>query len=135
VVPDVDDLRAKLLDEAHRQLSIAHPGKAKTRQVIRSRYYWDSWKLDVDRYVDNCLVCQRTKTRRDLPPGLLQPLPIPDRPWQHISMDLRSFPRSETRFDAAFVAVDRLGKRAFTIPCHHCRQPGLLLALSDAEYV
>jgi transposase InsO family protein len=33
-------------------------------------------------------------------------------------MDFRSFPRSKTGFDAAFVVVDRLGKRAFAIPCH-----------------
>ncbi|KAK9649268.1 hypothetical protein HCH54_010284 [Aspergillus fumigatus] len=118
VVPDMGDLRARLLDEIHRQPSTAHPGKGKMRQLVKDRYYWTSWSKDVDRYVANCLICQRSKTRRDLPPGLLQPLPIPDRPWQHISMDFRSFPRSKNEFDAAFVVVDRLTKRPVAVPCY-----------------
>jgi transposase InsO family protein len=117
-VPDNEDLRACLLDEVHQQPSIAHPGRAKTKKLLHQRYYWETWNHDVDRYTDNCLVCKRTKTRRDLPPGLLQPLPIPDRPWQHITMDFRSFPKSQNGYDAALVIVDRLGKRGFAIPCH-----------------
>jgi hypothetical protein len=72
----------------------------------------------MDHYMDNYLICHQTKTHRDPLLGLLQPLPIPNQPWQHIAMDFRSFPRSKTGFDAAFVVVDRLGKRAFAIPYH-----------------
>lgn len=91
VVPDEDDLRARLLDDVHRQVLTAHPGKDKTKRLLKRQYYWPSWNKDVDRYVDNCMVCKRTKTRKDLPPGLLNPLPIPDCPWQHIGIDFRSF--------------------------------------------
>jgi transposase InsO family protein len=118
VVPDEGDLRARLLDEIHRQISTAHPGKNKTKGLVRARYYWAAWTKDVERYVDNCLVCKRTNTRRDRPPGLLNPLPIPNRPWQHIAMDFRSFPTDKHGFDAAFVVVDRLSKRQVSIPCH-----------------
>jgi hypothetical protein len=39
VVPDVGDLRVRLLDEVHRQPSTAHPGCTKTYQLMQPRYY------------------------------------------------------------------------------------------------
>jgi transposase InsO family protein len=117
VVPDEEDLRARLLDEIHRQPSTAHPGRTKTEELVRARYWWPGWRGDIRRYLDNCLICKRTHTWHDLPPGLLNPLPIPTRPWQHISMDFRSFPKDKKGFDAALVIVDRLGKRPISIPC------------------
>jgi transposase InsO family protein len=118
VVPDDGDLRARLLDDVHRQVSTAHPGRHKTRELVRARYWWPTWRHDTLRYVDNCLVCKRTKIWRDKTPGLLQPLPIPDRPWQHLSMDFRSFPKDRHGFDSVFVIVDRLSKRPISIPCY-----------------
>ena len=118
VVPAEGDLKARLLDEIHRQASTAHPGRRKTKKLLQSRYYWSNWNSDVDRYLDNCLICKRMKVSRDKTPGLLQPLPIPARPWQHISMDFRSFPRDRHGYDAVFAVVDRLSKRPISIPCH-----------------
>lgn len=86
-------LRTRLLDEIHRQASTAHPGRNKTRALVAERYYWRGWKQDVDQYVRNCKKCRRAENPRDKTPGLLQPLPIPDYPWQHLAMDFRSFPR------------------------------------------
>ncbi|EED12556.1 retrovirus polyprotein, putative [Talaromyces stipitatus ATCC 10500] len=95
-VPDSGDLRARLLDEVHRQPSIAHPGKNKMKELVKERFYWETWSTNVDRYVDNCMTCKRTNTRRDFPPGLLQPLPVPTRPWQHVSMDFMTYPADKT---------------------------------------
>jgi hypothetical protein len=77
-VPDENDLRSRLLDKIHRQPSTAHPGRTKTRSLVRKRYYWESWSKDVNCYLDNCMVCKWTNIWRDLPPRLLNPLPIPD---------------------------------------------------------
>jgi hypothetical protein len=40
---------------------------------------------DTRLYVQTCKLCQRTKPSNQPPAGLLQPLPIPDRPWQTVS--------------------------------------------------
>lgn len=51
-VPDNDpELRTRLLNEAHTQVSTAHPGRTKTQQLIQARYYWPIWRQDVERYV------------------------------------------------------------------------------------
>jgi predicted aspartyl protease/transposase InsO family protein len=118
VVPDEGDLRARLLDEIHRQPSTAHPGREKTKRLLQDRYYWETWRYDTERYLDNCMICKRTKNPRDKTPGLLLPLPIPDRPWQHISMDFCSLPKDKKGYDAVFAIIDRLTKRPISIPCH-----------------
>jgi hypothetical protein len=116
VAPD-DNLRTRLIKEAHAQLSTAHPGKIKTRKLIGDRYYWVGMTADIDRYIRNCEDCRRSKIPRDKTPGLLKPLPIPDRPWQHISMDFHELPKDRNGYDTVFVNVDRLGKRVISIPC------------------
>ena len=118
-IPDDDpELQTRILDEVHSQVSTAHLGQTKTQQLVKSRYYWPTWRKDVERYVRNCNKCQRAKNPRDKTPGLLKPLPIPERPWQHISMDFRSFPKDKKEHDAAFVVVDRFSKRPISIPCY-----------------
>ncbi|OJD21287.1 hypothetical protein ACJ73_07374 [Blastomyces percursus] len=106
-----------LLDEVHKQPLMAHPGKAKIRRLVMERYYWKRMGLDIDQYVANCHTSRRSHRPRDLPPGLLKPLPIPQRPWQHISMDFMSFTEDRHGYDTVYVIVDRLGKRSRSIPC------------------
>ena len=117
VVASEDNLRTQLIAEAHTQVSTAHPGKTKTRKLLSTRYFWPGMFSDVDRYVRNCETCRRTTVPRDKTPGLLKLLPIPDRPWQHISMDFHELPTDRQGYDMALVIVDRFGKRTFSIPC------------------
>jgi predicted aspartyl protease len=117
LVPDVDSLRTDLIKEAHEQVSTAHPGRRKTIQLLASRYYWKGLSATVERFIRNCHACRRANAPRDRTPGLLNPLPIPQRPWQHITMDFQSFPPDTHGYDTVFVVIDRLSKQAFSIPC------------------
>ena len=44
-------------------------------------------ELEVWESIEACLVCARNKTTSKARTGLLQPLPIPSRPWSDISID------------------------------------------------
>jgi transposase InsO family protein len=116
-VPDHVPLRLRLLQNHHDPPAVGHPGRAKTLELLARRYYWPSMRKDVDRFVRNCHVCRRTKSTRHAPYGVLRPLSVPERPWQHISVDfVTGLPRSKG-FDAICVVVDRLTKQRHLIPC------------------
>src|SRR5438045_5811897 len=73
---------------------------------------------DIKRFVHNCHACRCSTVPRDKPPGLLHPLPVLDRLWQHISVDFKSFPKDKHSFDTIAVFMDWLGKRPISVPCH-----------------
>lgn len=60
-----------------------------------------------------CDVCQKLKHETYFPTGLLQPLPILERPWLDVSMDfIEGLPKSHLK-SMMFVVVDRLTKYAY----------------------
>ena len=68
-------------------------------------------------YVTRCNTCQRFKGSNRAPAGLLQPLPILNAPWEHISADfIMNLPLSHS-YDSILTVVDRLSKEVELIAC------------------
>ena len=64
-----------------------------------------------------CDTCAHAKAVHHRPCGLLQPRPIPNRPWASISTDfITDLPNIEG-FNSVLVVVDRFTKMASFIPC------------------
>jgi len=80
-------LRPQVIHWAYTSILTCHPGVRRTMFVISQRFWWPAMKSEVREYVEACSVCARSKTSSGLRMGLLQPLPIPSRPWSDISMD------------------------------------------------
>jgi transposase InsO family protein len=116
-VPNYEPLKLHLLQQHHDVLAAGHPGRSKTLQYLCRNYTWPKMRTDVDRYTRNCHTCQRTKPSRHAPFGVLRPLPIPDRPWQDISMDFVTVLPWSNGCDAIWVVVDHLTKERHLVPC------------------
>ena len=59
------------------------------------------------------------KGTNQLSPGLLNPLPIPEEPWESASMDfITHLPKTREGHDAIPVVVDRFTKMTHCIPTH-----------------
>lgn len=117
MVPEEDGMRARVLDEVHARKTTAHPGRNKTRSLIKTHYWWPGISIDSDKYVSNCLTCRASKVPRDKTPGFLHPLPVPERGWKDLAVDFKSTPKDKNRYDNLMVIVDRLSKATWATPC------------------
>ena len=73
---------------------------------------------DLKLYVSTCDICQKSKPRCHAPFGMLQPIPIPQKPFEVVSMDfIPELPCTEGGYDNILVVVDKLTKFVTFIPC------------------
>ena len=56
-VPDDDELRKAILEEAHSGSFAIHPGSTKMYQDLKMSFWWSRMKRDVSEFVTKCLVC------------------------------------------------------------------------------
>ena len=116
-VPDEDELRKAILEEAHSGSFAIHLGRKKMYQELKTSFWWSGMKRDVSEFVTKCLVCQRVKVEHQVPSGLLQPIRIPEWKWDRITMDfVVGLPLTGRKHDSIWVVVDRLTKSAQFLP-------------------
>jgi hypothetical protein len=109
-------MRENLMKEKHSGGLAGHFGHDKTFAKLRESYFWLGMREDVNRFVDRCQICHHLKGRKHNA-GFYQRLPIPERPWEAISMDfVLGLPRKKRGFDSIFVVVDMFSKMAHFIP-------------------
>ena len=94
-----------------------HFGRNKIIEAVEHRFYWPSLKRDVVRLVSQCRPRQLAKQRKQYS-GLYTPLPVPNCPWQDVSMDfVLGLPKIARKHDSILVVVDRFSKMAHFLPC------------------
>uniref|UniRef100_A0A1S4B820 Integrase zinc-binding domain-containing protein n=1 Tax=Nicotiana tabacum TaxID=4097 RepID=A0A1S4B820_TOBAC len=72
-VPDIDDIRERIMVEAHSFKYSIHPGSTKTMyHDFKEVDWWNNMKRNVVDYVAKCLNCQQVKAEHQRPGGLAQ---------------------------------------------------------------
>ncbi len=123
-----EQLRDKLLHQVHDTPSSGHPGITTTVQLLKNRFWLPSMTRDTAIFVNNCTACSTSKPSRHLPAGLLQLLPVPQRPWSHIAIDFVTDLPNSSGNTTILTVVDRFSKSCRLIPL-----PKLPSALETAE--
>jgi hypothetical protein len=96
-----------------------HSGIAAIYNKVKSLFSWPGIKQDVTTFVNNCQVCQQSKSEHSRLPGLLQPLPVPTQAWYTIRMDfIEGLPKSR-KYDSILVVIDKFSKYAHFLPLTH----------------
>ena len=86
-VPDVLELKQKILHETHYAPYNVHPGATKIYHDIKATYWWSGLKKDVAKFIASCLTCQQVKLEHQRLIGLLQELPMSEWKWDQITID------------------------------------------------
>jgi hypothetical protein len=111
-------MRENLLQEKHSGGLASHFGNDNTYAQLSNFLFWPRMRTNVQNFVGRCKVCQHAKGRHQNI-GLYQPLPIPERPWDVVSMDfVLGLPRTQRGNDYIFVVVDRFSNMEHFIPCY-----------------
>jgi hypothetical protein len=77
-VPRREDLKEKILDEAHTLSYSIHPESTKMYHDLRQQFWWTRMKCEAARYVSECDICRKVNADYIKPGGLFQPLSIPE---------------------------------------------------------
>ena len=97
----------------------SHEGFHKTFQQVQANFYWLKMREDIKAFIKKCEICQKHKVEEGSPTGLLQPLSIPNKVWEDISMDfIDGLPLSQGK-STIMVVVDRLSKYSHFMPVSH----------------
>ncbi|KAI3717828.1 hypothetical protein L1987_69691 [Smallanthus sonchifolius] len=116
-IPDRDNLRTFIMNEAHKTRYSVHPGADKMYMDLRTQYWWPGMKKDIALYVSKCLTCLKVKVKHQRPFGLLEQPEIPVWKWECIAMDfITKLPHTSRGHDSIWVIIDRLTKSAHFIP-------------------
>ena len=103
-----DALKVVVLQQVHNSPLGGHSGFLKTLHRVKRDFYWPRLRKDVRKHVKECDTCQRLKYETCNVAGLLQPLPIPKKPWFDVNMNfVEGLAKSQLK-DVVLVVVDRL---------------------------
>jgi hypothetical protein len=116
-VPSYGELRNLVLKEMHDVPYVGHLGYQKTITVVISQFFWPRMKKDVVDYIVQCMECHKVKVEHRHPMGFLQPLPIPEKKWEVITMDfIIGLPITNKKHDSIMVVVEKLTKSTHFVP-------------------
>jgi hypothetical protein len=118
IVPEDEELRTLLINEFHYFKYAGHFEMSRTRVAVGRMFWWKSLAGDVAKFVSTYEACQRNKARRRKPYGLLQPLPVSEKPWHTVTFDfIVKLPKTNWGYDSICVFVDKLTKLVHFVAC------------------
>jgi len=79
-------------------------------ELVTRKYWWPVVIRDVERYVEECNLCQRMKNRTEEVAEKLKLSEIPEKPWTHLMVDFIMKLPVVARKDAILVVCNRLSK-------------------------
>jgi hypothetical protein len=86
-------------------------------------------KKNVGRLVNFCGVCQRSKGGSSNA-GLYLPLPVPSKPWEHVSMDfVMGLPPTSKRSDSIMVVAYQFSKMTHFMACKKVHDASSIVGL------
>uniref|UniRef100_H3H5W9 Integrase catalytic domain-containing protein n=1 Tax=Phytophthora ramorum TaxID=164328 RepID=H3H5W9_PHYRM len=115
VIPNDDDLRARIIHEFHDSPVGGHLGREKTFAAVSRDFYWPHMYKWVRKWVRTCEICQRVKPSKSSQ-APLRPLPIATEAWRSVSMDfIFGLPPDDDGRTGVLVFVDRFSKMVHLI--------------------
>lgn len=109
-----------VLQCCHDARAARHFGFLKTLHLTNRQFWWPQIKKGIEDYVRSCVTCTTMKKQQGKPPGFLQPVASPVKPWEEVAMDfIVDLPESQGN-TVVWTIIDLFSKQAHFVAC-----PGL----------
>ena len=109
-VPKDEKLRLEIIWLHHDMLIAGNGEQWKMVELVTRNYWWPGVTKEVKRYVEGYDQCQRMKNRVEMLAGKLRSNQIPERLWQHISVNFITKLLVSKDHDSILVVCDRFSK-------------------------
>ena len=119
-IPDDLDLRQSIIAKTHESPVAGHPGRFKTLQLLKERFYWPRMATMTANFVEGCATCQQMKLNTHPTTAPLMPIiSHTTQPFQQVTMDFITNLPISNGFDSIFIMVDQgLSKGVILCPCN-----------------
>ena len=127
-----EKLGVEIIQLHHDTLIAGHGRQWKTVELVTRNYWWPGVTKKIKRYVEGCDQCQRMKNRAEMLVGKLRSNEVPERLWQHISVDfITKLPVSKGH-DSILVVCNRFSKMShFVVTTEKMMAEGLAKLFRD----
>ena len=115
--------RVLVMKLAHQSILGGHQGSKKTSDKVLSNFFWPGVQSDIQRYCRSCDICQRTIPKGKVTKVPLGHMPLIDKPFQRIAVDI---------VGPIFPVTDRGNKYILTLVDYATRYPEAI-ALKSIE--
>ena len=121
VVPEMEELRRRLLSQYHNHPLAEHLGITNTTANLLKDFWGPTLKCFVTEYMGGCATCQSTKPNTTRPTPPLMPIITTgvQPPFETISLDLIMDLPTSQGYDSILTVIDHgCSKAAIFLPCH-----------------
>jgi len=127
-----EKLRIEIIQLHHDMPIVGYGGQWKMVELVTRNYWCPGVTKEVKRYVEGCDQCQRMKNKAEMLAGKLRPNEVPERLWQHISVDFIMKLLMSKGHDLILVVCDRFSKVShFVVTTEKTTVEGLVRLFRD----
>ena len=100
----------------HNSLLAMHQGPYKTFLTIRKQFHFPNMLPKLQRYIEACTVCQRSKPKRTAQRPYYGRIPIDYIPCENLAVDLKSIPKGFLNYEHLLIATCKKTNFVYAVP-------------------
>ena len=114
VIPEM--FEANILNMYHNSLLAMHQGPYRTVLTMRKQFYFPNMLPKIQKYVEACTLCQRTKTKNTKQRPYYGRIPIDYIPCENLAIDLKKMPLGIIYYEYLLIATCEKTNFVYAIP-------------------
>ena len=114
VIPE--KYEAHIMNMYHNSLLAMHQGPYKTFLTIRKQFHFPNMLPKLQRYIEACTVCQRSKPKRTAQRPYYGRIPIDCIPCENLAVDLKSMPKGFLNYEHLLIATCEKTNFVYGVP-------------------